>query len=48
MKNEDHNYLWDYQNGEDGKAYGVFSKAEEKVFVEMNFSEDSKRLLEGM
>lgn len=32
-----HNFLWEQQEGQVGKAYGVLSTAEEKEFVKENF-----------
>jgi hypothetical protein len=34
---EDHNYLWEYQGGTSGKAYGQLGLAEEVEFINQNF-----------
>ncbi|MEH7238647.1 PRK06770 family protein [Bacillus sp. JJ1562] len=36
----DHNYFWDYQNGNTGEAYGLMSEAEERRFILDNFGEE--------
>ena len=33
----DHNYFWEYQDGEIGKAYGKLGLAEEEKFIKKNF-----------
>ncbi|MBY0095672.1 DUF6241 domain-containing protein [Mesobacillus maritimus] len=35
--NLDHNFFWELQGGTVGKAYGVLSSEEEKVFIKNNF-----------
>lgn len=36
---EDHNYLWSYEGGTIGKAYGIMSESEEQEFIKNNFKE---------
>jgi len=35
----DHNFFWELQDGQIGKAYGVLSRDEEKTFIKNNFPE---------
>ncbi|WP_335398145.1 DUF6241 domain-containing protein [Bacillus sp. JJ1533] len=37
---DDHNYFWNYQNGNTGEAYGLMSEAEERRFILENFGEE--------
>jgi hypothetical protein len=36
---EDHNYFWQLQGGNVGKAYGMLSKKEEEAFIQKNFKD---------
>jgi hypothetical protein len=36
---KDHNFLWDIEGGNIGKAKGILSAADEKKFIEQTFNQ---------